>query len=76
MVDQLESYGLVTRVRAEGDRRRYDLTITPKGARTLERFHALAHEVDKDFYAALSPSELKQLEKLLTKLVAHHFDHG
>jgi DNA-binding MarR family transcriptional regulator len=73
VVDQLESYGLVSRVRADADRRRYDLTITPKGSTVLDRFSEIAREVDKDFYGVLSPTELKQLEQLLTKLVEHHF---
>ena len=73
VVDQLEEYGLVSRVRAEGDRRRYDLTLTPKGERMLERFTALTREVDQDFYAVLSAAEQRQLEKLMGKLVSGHF---
>jgi DNA-binding MarR family transcriptional regulator len=73
VVDQLEEYGLVTRVRAEGDRRRYDLALTPKGEQTLQRFNDLAKEVDQTFYAVLTESEQKQLERLMTKLVTGHF---
>ena len=73
VVDQLEEYGLVSRVRAEGDRRRYDLTITEKGQRVLDRFSEVSREVDEVFYGALSATEQKQLEKLLAKLVDHHF---
>ena len=73
VVDQLEEYGLVSRVRAEGDRRRYDLTITAKGQRVLDRFSEVSREVDEVFYGALSATEQKQLEKLLAKLVDHHF---
>lgn len=72
VIDQLEEYGLVTRVRAETDRRRYDVTLTAKGKETLQRFDELAREVDKTFYAVLTPAEQKQLEKLMTKLVAGH----
>lgn len=73
VVDQLESYGLVTRVRAEGDRRRYDLTITTKGQQVLDRFSEVSREVDEVFYSSLSATEQKQLAKLLSKLVDHHF---
>ncbi|MDX6215004.1 MAG: hypothetical protein QOG99_588 [Frankiales bacterium] len=73
VVDQLESYGLVSRVRAEGDRRRYDLTITAKGRKVLDRFSEVSREVDQDFYGALTVREQEQLEKLLAKLVDHHF---
>ena len=73
VVDQLESYGLLSRVRADSDRRRYDLTITPKGQRMLDSFTALAREVDQEFFGVLSEPERKQLEKLMGKLVAGHF---
>jgi DNA-binding MarR family transcriptional regulator len=76
VVDQLESYGLVRRERADTDRRRYDLTLTAKGERVLARFAELARDVDKDFYGVLSAAEQKQLEKLMSKLVSHHFDVG
>jgi len=72
-VDQLEEYGLVTRVRSKTDRRRYDLTVTVKGRSVLERFSALAEEVDQDFYGVLTAAEQRQLEKLMTKLIGHHF---
>lgn len=72
VIDQLESYGLLRRERAEGDRRRYDLTLTAKGHQTLEEFDVLAREVDRDFYGVLSPTERKQLEKLMAKLIGHH----
>ena len=73
VVDQLESYGLVRRERADTDRRRYDLTLTVKGERVLQRFDELAREVDQDFYRVLSESERKQLERLMTKVVTSHF---
>ena len=73
VVDQLEDYGLVTRVRSEQDRRRYDVTLTAKGRRTLTRFDELAHEVDQSFYAVLTAAERKQLQRLMDKLVEGHF---
>jgi DNA-binding MarR family transcriptional regulator len=69
IVDALEGHGLLLRQRSTEDRRRYDLTLTPKGKTLLDRFLEVAREVDKDFYAVLSPTELKQLEKLMGKLV-------
>jgi DNA-binding MarR family transcriptional regulator len=73
VVDQLESYGLVSRVRSDTDRRRYDLAPTAKGRQVLESFDELAREVDAEFYSVLSAAEQKQLEKLMSKLVCHHF---
>ena len=72
-VDQLEEHGLVTRVRSQTDRRRYDLTVTVKGRSVLERFATLAEEVDQEFYGVLTAAEQRQLEKLMTKLIGHHF---
>jgi MarR family transcriptional regulator, lower aerobic nicotinate degradation pathway regulator len=73
VVDQLEQHGLVSRVRSEEDRRRYDLTLTEKGQEAMERFSAIAHEVDESFYRVLTVTERKQLQRLLAKLVDDHF---
>jgi DNA-binding MarR family transcriptional regulator len=69
IIDQLEGAGLITRERSDVDRRRYDLTLTAKGRTVMNRFLAVAHEVDQEFYGVLSATERKQLEKLLGKLV-------
>jgi MarR family transcriptional regulator, lower aerobic nicotinate degradation pathway regulator len=73
VVDQLEQHGLVSRVRSEEDRRRYDLALTAKGKQALERFSAVAREVDEGFYRVLTPSQRTQLQRLLAKLVEDHF---
>jgi DNA-binding MarR family transcriptional regulator len=73
VVDQLEEYELVSRVRTATDRRRYDLTITDKGRDVLDHWSVIAEEVDADFYGVLSETEQRQLEKLLAKLAQHHF---
>jgi DNA-binding MarR family transcriptional regulator len=72
-VDQLEEYGLVSRVRSTEDRRRYDLTITDKGRDVLDHWSVIASEVDAEFYGVLTESQQRQLEKLLAKLADHHF---
>lgn len=72
IIDQLESNGLLTRVRSASDRRRYDLTLTKEGKSALDRFSAIAREVDAEFYAGLSTSERAQLENLLSKLINAH----
>ena len=73
IIDSLEGYGLVTRERSETDRRRYDLALTPKGRAALDRFAAVAREVDREFYGAvLTLAEQRQLESLLGKLVEAH----
>jgi MarR family transcriptional regulator, lower aerobic nicotinate degradation pathway regulator len=72
IVDQLAEYGLVSRARSQVDRRRYDLRLTPKGRAVMDRFLAIAREVDQEFYGVLSDNEQRQLGKLLTKLVEVH----
>jgi DNA-binding MarR family transcriptional regulator len=73
IIDSLESYGLVTRERSEADRRRYDLALTLKGRSVLDRFAAIAREVDHGFYGGvLTLAEQRQLETLLGKLVEAH----
>jgi DNA-binding MarR family transcriptional regulator len=73
IIDSLEGYGLVTRERSETDRRRYDLSLTLKGRSVLDRFSAIAREVDHEFYGSvLTLAEQRQLEKLLGKLVEAH----
>jgi DNA-binding MarR family transcriptional regulator len=72
IIDHLAASGLVSRARSDVDRRRYDLTLTPQGRAVMDRFLAIAREVDQDFYGALSVSEQRRLESLLGKLVAAH----
>jgi DNA-binding MarR family transcriptional regulator len=73
VIDQLEEYDLVTRVRSATDRRRYDLTLTDKGRDVLDHWDVIAREVDGEFYGVLSEAQQRQLEKLLHKLAEHHF---
>ena len=72
IVDQLADHGLLSRERSEVDRRRHDLTLTLKGRAVMDRFLAVAREVDHDFYGVLSVNEQRQLEKLLGKLAEVH----
>lgn len=76
IVDGLERHGLVRRERDESDRRRYNLTITPKGTRVTARFFAVVREVDEQFYAVLSPRERTQFATLVRKLLEHHGPPG
>ena len=73
VIDQLEEYGLVTRIRSVADRRRYDLKVTDQGRDALRRWDLVAREVDAEFYGVLSETQQRQLEKLLGKLAEHHF---
>lgn len=72
IIDQLEDCGLLVRERSTADRRRYDLTVTAKGQEAIERFLAVARDLDGEFYAVLSAAERAQLNRLLDKLVRAH----
>src|SRR5437762_2233494 len=46
LTDELESAGLAERRRRPGDRRAWEVSITPKGRRTLERARQLVMQVE------------------------------
>jgi MarR family transcriptional regulator, lower aerobic nicotinate degradation pathway regulator len=70
LINELESAGLAERRRRRGDRRAWEVAITPKGRRTLKRSRELAEEVEGDVLQGLSPAERRQLITLLRKAFA------
>jgi DNA-binding MarR family transcriptional regulator len=62
----------VERRRDPADRRRYRLTLTPAGRRTLARYDALAAQAEADVLAPLSEAERRRLLDLVAKVVATH----
>ena len=71
ITDQLEAEGLVERVEVEGDRRAYQVRLTPRGRRQFNTM-AQAHESwIVDAFAALDVSEIKTLRSLLGKVKEH-----
>jgi DNA-binding MarR family transcriptional regulator len=69
-MDALERNGLVERRRSDEDRRAYEISLTPKGRRMLEKLRGEARDWAKHFFRALTASEEKQLNGLLLKLAA------
>ena len=67
LIDKLESAGLAERRRRPGDRRAWEVAITPKGRRTLERAKRLAAEVEDEVLAGLSATERRELLALLRR---------
>jgi DNA-binding MarR family transcriptional regulator len=65
LIDQLESAGLAKRRTHPKDRRAREVSITPKGRRTLERARRLATEVEDDVLRGLSATERRRLLALL-----------
>jgi DNA-binding MarR family transcriptional regulator len=65
LIDGLEGAGLAARRRHAKDRRAWEIAITQKGRRTLERARGLALEVEDEVLRGLSPAERRQLLALL-----------
>src|SRR5437899_12613891 len=61
LINELEDAGLAERRRRPGDRRAWEVSITPKGRRALERARQLAAEVEDDVPSGLSAADRRQL---------------
>jgi DNA-binding MarR family transcriptional regulator len=67
LIDELEGAGLAERRRRPGDRRAWQVSITAKGRRTLERARRAAARVEDEVLGGLSASERRQLITLLRR---------
>jgi DNA-binding MarR family transcriptional regulator len=72
LLSELDSDGLVARVRDEHDQRRILIDLTPAGARTLKRLDKRVEAAQETLVAPLSAGERRELQRLLTRLVEHH----
>jgi DNA-binding MarR family transcriptional regulator len=70
LIDELEGTGLAERRRRQGDRRAWEVAITPSGRRTLERARRLAAQVEDEVLGGLSATERRQLLTLLRRALA------
>jgi len=67
-MDLLDEQGLVERARCVADRRSYDIRLSATGRTLLTKLRAQGEEHGARFFAALTPSERRQLHELLAKL--------
>jgi MarR family transcriptional regulator, lower aerobic nicotinate degradation pathway regulator len=67
LIDELEGAGLAERRRRQGDRRAWEIAITPKGRRTLDRARRLAAQVEDEVLGGLAAGERRQLLTLLRR---------
>jgi DNA-binding MarR family transcriptional regulator len=74
ITDQLVAEGLVERVGVEGDRRAFQVRLTPKGREAFERMAVEHEQWIVQAFEGLSPRELDQLHKLLGKVKQHQMD--
>ena len=73
IVDTLEERGLVERHPDPADRRRKQVELTPAGKEASERMLRILREPPPGF-AALSPSDLDQLEEMVGRIVTGSSD--
>ncbi len=69
LIDELESRGLAERRRRPGDRRAWEVAITPRGRRTLQRAKRLAAQVEDEVLGGLTAAERGGLLTLLRRAV-------
>ncbi|HXB16604.1 MAG TPA: MarR family transcriptional regulator [Solirubrobacteraceae bacterium] len=67
LIDELEGAGLAERRRRPNDRRAWEVTITPKGRRALERSRRAAAEVEDEVLSGLTAAERNELLSLLRR---------
>ena len=76
VIDELESHGLAERRQHPGDRRARTIYLTAQGEQTLKRIRGLADDLQREFFAALSASERRELHALLRKLAGSAMSVG
>ena len=67
LIDKLESAELAERRRHPRDRRAWEITITPKGRRTLERGRRFVSQVEDEVLGGLTAADRRQLLMLLRR---------
>jgi DNA-binding MarR family transcriptional regulator len=65
LIDELESAGLAKRRRRPGDRRAWEVALTPKGRRALERARRLVTQVEDEVLGGLTAADRRRLLMLL-----------
>jgi DNA-binding MarR family transcriptional regulator len=62
--------GLVNRQRTKGDKRIYQLTLTPAGKRLLQRLTECAKQHDRNLTRVIGPREYARFMQILRKIAA------
>jgi DNA-binding MarR family transcriptional regulator len=65
LIDELEAGGLAERRRRPGDRRAWEVVITPEGRRALDRARQLVVQVEDEVLGGLTAGDRRQLLTLL-----------
>ncbi|MGH2873353.1 MAG: MarR family winged helix-turn-helix transcriptional regulator [Solirubrobacteraceae bacterium] len=70
LINELETAGLAERRRRPGDRRAWEVSITPNGRRALRRARALVTQVEDEVLGGLTDTERGQLLTLMRRALA------
>jgi DNA-binding MarR family transcriptional regulator len=70
LINELEGAGLADRRRRPNDRRAWEVTITPKGRRTLQRARRSASQVEDEVLGGLTATDRRELLTLLRRTLA------
>lgn len=70
LINELEEAGLAQRRRRPNDRRAWEVAITAKGRRTLQRARRSASQVEDEVLSGLAPADRRQLLSLLRRALA------
>src|SRR5579884_4412461 len=70
LINELEDARLAARRRRPGDRRAWEVTITPKGRRALERARRLVVQVQDEVLSGLTAAQRQKLLSLLRQALA------
>ncbi len=70
LINELETAGLAERRRRPGDRRAWEVSITPKGRRTLERARRLVTRIEAEVLGGLTDADRRQLLTLTRRALA------
>lgn len=68
LIDKAESAGWLLRQRAQEDRRRHELVLTPKGMEKVRKLARQTNQFDKKFRARFTAKELAQLMDYLQRI--------
>src|SRR6059058_1057825 len=70
LINELENAGLAERRRRPNDRRAWEVVITPRGRRRLQRARRLASQVEDEVLGGLSATDRRELLTLLRRALA------
>ncbi len=70
LINELENAGLAERRRRPRDRRAWEVSITPKGRRTLDRARQSVTQVENEVLGGLTAADRRQLLMLLRQALA------